>query len=272
MIKDLHENYMDQPHEVSIETQSICNAACTFCPYPTIERKGNKMSDELLDRLMGEMEDFDKPFYFSPFKLSDPLLDKRLYSILKRMDKTKAVMRVFTNGSALTEERCEEIADIYHIAHLWISLNYHDHEEYQKHMGIPQDRVLKRLDWLHTKEFPHRVVVSKVGDDPEFIKFVRDRWPDFEARIIKKDAWIDFTDPENTEIPDSPCSRWFELSVISDGRVMHCCMDSGDYPIGDLNNQSLLEVYNSPIWRERREGLMNRKDLPDNYPCNRCSY
>jgi hypothetical protein len=36
---------MDFPTEVTIETQAICNAACTFCTYPTMERKGNKMPD-----------------------------------------------------------------------------------------------------------------------------------------------------------------------------------------------------------------------------------
>ena len=68
--------YLDQPKEVSLETWAQCNAACTFCPYPTMDRIGDKMPDELIDRLVGEMSEFKYPFYFSPFKVNEPLRQK----------------------------------------------------------------------------------------------------------------------------------------------------------------------------------------------------
>ena len=66
-LKTLYALYMDQPGEVSIETLSLCNARCTFCPYPTLERKGERMSDEMLTRIIDEMNSFEVPFVFSPF-------------------------------------------------------------------------------------------------------------------------------------------------------------------------------------------------------------
>lgn len=71
----LSQAYLDQPREVSLETLALCNAACEFCPYPTIERKGARMSDALITRLVGEMAQFPRPFYFSP--LSRKALDDR---------------------------------------------------------------------------------------------------------------------------------------------------------------------------------------------------
>jgi hypothetical protein len=44
------------------------------------------------------------------------------------------------------------------------------------------------------------------------------------------------------------------------------------YNIGDINTQTLYEVYNAPRWRDRREGLVSRKSLDDSSPCSRCSY
>src|SRR5262249_27338104 len=32
--------YLDYPQEVHIETLAMCNATCTFCPYPTMDRQG----------------------------------------------------------------------------------------------------------------------------------------------------------------------------------------------------------------------------------------
>jgi hypothetical protein len=268
--------YLDQPLEVSLETQALCNAACTFCPYPTLDRKGVRMSDELIDRLVGEMASWKARFCFSPFKVNEPLLDKRTIPLCERMNREvpHAGIRIFTNGAALTPDKVEGIAKLENVVHLWISLNSHDPEEYERLMSMPFERTAKRLDYLHSVDFPHKVVLSTVGFPNEpFRRYCYDRWPKFESFALKKDAWIDYTDAQNAEVPDTPCARWFELSIMADGRVSHCCMDgTGKYAIGDVTTQTMLEVYNSPFWRERREGLLSRKQLDDRSPCARCTY
>lgn len=274
---DLRNHYHSQPHEVSIETQALCNARCTFCPYPTLERKGTKMPDELLERLLGEFATFPLPFYFSPFKVNEPFLDKRLIPLCQKFNDTvpHGHLRIFSNGSALTDKHVEGVAGLKNVAHLWISLNSCDPEEYEALMGLNFENTAKRLDALHERRFPHEVVVSRVGHSQDFLDGARSRWPRFKAVIIKKDAWIDFTEADNPEIPDSPCGRWWELNISADGIVRHCCMDSGDnptYAIGDVREQAMLQIYNSARWKERRERLMSRKQLDDCSPCNRCSY
>jgi MoaA/NifB/PqqE/SkfB family radical SAM enzyme len=276
---EFRQYYNDQPHEVSIETQALCNAACTFCPYPTIERKGTKMPDELLYRLIDEMAEFQVPFYFSPFKLNEPFLDKRLIPLCQAFEaKAKcphATLRIFSNGSALTEKHLDGVASLKRVAHLWVSLNHHDPVEYERIMGLKFSHTAARLDALHRRSFPHPVVISRVGGDPDFSAYVRNRWPKFTPATIKKDAWIDFTDPDNPTVPDQPCTRWWELNISADGIVRHCCMDDGEdarWQIGDLNNDTLLGAYNSPFWKERREKLMSRKQIDDRSPCSRCSY
>jgi len=138
-------------------------------------------------------------------------------------------------------------------------------------MGLPFERTAKRLDELHQMEdFPHPVVLSRVGKCSEFVEYCAVRWPRFEVVIIKRDGWLGHVDPESPEIPDSWCVRWWGLSIMSTGVVSLCCMDGqGRYSIGDLNRQTMLEVYNSPHWRERREQVMSRKDI---HPCNTCTY
>jgi len=272
----LEKYYMEQPFEVSIETMTICNAACTFCPYPTLERIGNKMSDELLDRLVDEMSEFKYPFSFSPFKLSDPLLDKRLIPLLEKVnDKVPlATIRIFTNASALTWEKAEQLHNIDNVD-LWLSVNEHRETEYENLMNLDYQRMLKNVDALHESDFRHPVKVLRVGANAEFVEFSQDRWPHFETKLIKKDGWLGFTEAQNDEVPDTGCSRWFELSITSEGKASHCCMHDGTdlrYNIGDVNEQTLLEVYNSPHWKERREQGLSRRELNDDSPCSRCTY
>lgn len=263
----------DQPREVSIETLALCNARCTFCPYPTLERIGTKMPDELIHRLIDEMAAFEKPFYFSPFKVNEPFLDARLLDICRRVNERvpKAILRLFSNGSPLTERKLAEVAALQNVVHLWISLNTCDPQEYTELMGLDFNQTARRLDALHAMDFPHPVVVSKVSgvNDAFFAQYVTMRWPKFKPFVIKRDGWLGFVDPSNPAIPSAPCGRWFELSVVATGRVSLCCMDGkAEFPIGDVKSQSLLEVYNSPHWRSYRESV-TRSGL---HPCRTCTY
>lgn len=272
-LENLRRYYLDQPHEVAIETLAQCNAACTFCPYPTLERQGERMPDELLARLLDEMAGFRTPFYFSPFKVNEPLLDKRLIPLCERFERDARLgnLRIFSNGSALTDANIEGIAGLKRIAHLWVSLNSHDPDEYERLMGLKFDVTARRLDRLHAREFPHTVVLSAVGyPNAPFVAYCRERWPKFQTFVLRRTEWLGYTYPDDPTVPDTPCSRWFELSAMASGVVSLCCQDGeGKYPIGDLRRQTLLEVYNAPHWRERRERMLSRRLV---YPCSTCSY
>lgn len=262
---------MDQPYEISLETQSVCNASCTFCPYPSLDRIGDRMPDELIDKLINEMSEFTEPFVFAPFKVNEPLLDKRLIPICKEVEgKTCAEIRIFTNASALTQIKVDELSKLNRIKHLWVSLNSHHKSEYEELMGISFEKTVSNLDNLHRQNvFP--VVVSSVGfPNYEFIQYCSERWPKFEPIVLKQDAWLDYADSQVGVVPDSPCSRWFELSIASSGIVTLCCMDGeGKYPIGDVRENTLLEVYNSPHWKDRRERMLSRREVP---VCKTCTY
>lgn len=271
---DLARLYLDQPKEVSLETFARCNAACTFCPYPTLDRIGTKLPDDLLWRLVDEMSGWKIPFDFCPFKVNEPLLDKRLMALLERVESdTIADIRLFSNGQALTESWVEQINQLDRLKVLWVSLNSHEPDEYRTLMGLDFEKTARNLDFLHKSGFIHPVTISRVGHSAEFQEYVHSRWPNFNIVQIKKDGWLGFTEPAITEVPNTPCVRWFELSIAANGVVSHCCMDGQlEYPIGDLNKQTMLEVYNAPFWRERREKMVSRLELDERSPCSRCSY
>jgi MoaA/NifB/PqqE/SkfB family radical SAM enzyme len=270
-------HYLNQPKEVSLETFAKCNAACSFCPYPTLSRIGTKMDDALIDRLLGEMESWTVPFALSPFKVNEPLLDKRVLSICEEFNRRVPVglLRMFSNGSTLTDANVDRMIGLKRLVHLWVSLNDHRPAEYEALMKLPFDRTAANLDRLHARsDFPHNVVLSAVGrPNDDFLRYCADRWPKFEAIVFKRDAWLGFTWAQETEVPDDPCARWWELSIMADGTVSHCCMDgTGEYPIGSVKTDSMLSVYNNPFWRERRERLTSRRTLDDRSPCARCTY
>jgi len=264
--------YLDQPHEVSLETLSLCNAACTFCPYPTLERLGEKMPDDLIESVIEQMAGFKHPFFFSPFKVNEPLLDKRLYDICRAaLANPHCLLRIFTNGAPLTQRHIDRIAELERVYHLWVSLNETDPDKYKALMNIDFDITAKRLDNLHEQDFPHPVVLSTVGSpNLDFQWYCNQRWPKFQAVCIERSGWLGYTDPQKDEIPDAPCSRWWELSITATGVASLCCMHSGADPqwnVGDIRKETLLEIY--ARLRDRRLGLESRHNYA---PCDQCTY
>ena len=61
----------------------------------------------------------------------------------------------------------------------------------------------------------------------------------------------------------------FERTIRNVEKVAFCCIDSdGQWRIGDINRQHLLEIYNRPERRILRERLINRTEVSQ---CANCS-
>jgi len=235
-----------------------------------MERIGDKMDDEMIERLVTEMEGFEHPFYFSPFKVNEPLLDKRTIPLCwEVVNRTKGIIRFFTNGSALTKQNIAGLAELPagRVAHLWVSLNEYRPKEYRELMNLDFENTAEKLDYLHESSFPHPVMLSTVGFPNERFRFYcYQRWPEFESMAIQQSGWLGQIEDNGAPVPDRACSRWWELSIMASGKVSLCCMDSeGRYAIGDLNEQTLLEVY-----KANKSARINQKR--DFHPCNTCNY
>ena len=281
----LQQDYMNYPALVHIETLAQCNASCSFCPYVTMERKGTRMPDALIEKIIDDLTAIPRSLRFqvSPYKISDPFLEPRLFDILARVNERlpSAAVSLITNGAALTGRNLEKLAKVKNVAYLTVSLNFFDPVEYQEVMGMPLARTLGRLEDLkkqHAKgafDFPvriSRVSVSR-AEDQGFVQWAKANYPQFEICVLPRNDWLGAVDTGNFArgVPDVPCHRWFDFSITATGKVAMCCMDGKtEHPKGDVNDHHVLEVYNQPFLRKLRETLVSRRIT--GAPCDRCTY
>ena len=275
--------YMDYPSHVHLETMAKCNAACTFCPYPDLERQGEKMDDALIAKVIGDLADIPQSlgFQLSPFKVSEPFLDVRLFDILGDVNTRlpNASLTLTTNGAPVTEKTLTKLSAVRRLGYLWISFNDHREEAYEATMRLPYARTIERLDLIHRwradGRLPCRVVLSRVGDgspvDMDFQRWVAATYPAFGSSVMPRGDWIgQVADAGAPKPPNIACSRWFELSITATGVVAHCCMDGhAEHPIGDVRERHALQIYNDPHYRRLREATATRMDAS---PCDRCSF
>lgn len=277
--------HLDWPSFVHLETMALCNAACSFCPYPTMERKGDRMSDALIEKVIGDLEDVPReiPFQIAPYKVSEPFLEPRLFDILETVNARlpNAYVSLISNGTALTGRKIDQMLKVSRLVYLNISLNFDNAEEYMAVMKLPFDRTLRRLDELHERKLkgdvPFPVRLTRVADgsaaDARYYRWAKQKYPAFEPIVARRNDWIGDVPggPAAEEVPDAPCHRWFDLSITATGKVAMCCMDGeAKYAKGDVNDHHVLEIYNQPHLRRLREELVSRRVAGD--PCNRCTY
>ena len=284
-VADRQAQYIDWPAFVHLETIALCNAACTFCPYPALERKGERMPDALIEKVIRDLTDIPPHvrFQLAPYKVSEPLLEPRLFDILDTINARlpNAYISMITNGSALTERNIDKLRAVRNLVYLSVSLNYDNAEEYESVMKLPFERTLRRLDELHRKKLegklPFPVRLARVSEnrlsDMRYVGWVQSRYPAFEPLVGNRNDWIGQVDTDTAmlEVPDVPCHRWFDMSITATGVVAMCCMDGeAKYPKGDVNTSHVLEIYNQPRLRRLREQLVSRRAVGE--PCNRCTY
>lgn len=281
----LLQTYVNYPLEVTIETTGKCNARCVFCPHAQMERRFTDMPDSLFLKIISDLKEIptNHKFSISPFKVNEPLMDKNIFKKIEIINNElpNAGVRFFSNFNMATYEHIEKLSKIKNLQTLWISLNLINPEEYKEVMGLDLNKTLKNIEMLLKFNKEHKIVdkvsISRVCDgtykDKEFVdklnEILKEYRAEYEIKLLPRSGWIDYVDSLFDVPEQQPCLRWFEVNITCTGKVALCCMDGeAKYSIGDVNEQSVLEVYNKKEYRELRENIYPRKFLD---PCKRCS-
>lgn len=275
---------IDFPAHVHLETQTLCTGSCIFCPYKSLQRKGTKMEDSLIEKVINELCDIPRlhRFQLSLFKVNEPFLDSRIFDITELcIDKLpNATVTLTTNASVLDEDKLNRLSKISdRLGYLWISLNEHREEEYEKVMGLKFRSVISKVELIHRfkseGKLKCKVVVSRVSDGTEqdrlFVDWIKQRFPLFGVSLFQRGNWLGQVKIEQVgAVPPVACTRWFDLSIISTGEVAHCCMDGeARYSIGNVKQKHLLEIYDNPDYRRLREQVLDRREV---MPCKVCNF
>lgn len=234
---------------VEIETYNRCNGLCDFCP---VNIKNDTRVEKLMDiglfkKIIAELADIEYAGSLCLYSNNEPFMDKRIVDMQRmvREKLPKAHLYLFTNGTLLTLDKFLSI--IPYLDEMIID-NYNDelvlNESVKKIADYCEEHpeLIKKVTITLRKQ--HEVLTSRGGDAPNmncFSGFENDR-----------------------------CIFPFKQIVIRPtGEVSLCCNDPlGKYTLGDLNTQSVLEVWYGNRYREfRRKIVGGRKNIPK---CKNC--
>jgi radical SAM protein with 4Fe4S-binding SPASM domain len=211
-----------------------------------------------------------------PFLNGEPFTDPKYFEKLDyiREKMPDCYLEIFSNGSLLTDEIIEKLKK-YKVDFMNISVNAATSEVYEKVCQRKHfDRVvsntiklIKELKGITTIRVSMVPTEDAIVDVEKFKTFWKEYLPESLIQINDYYNWQGRIF-ESNEIQIKPCFRILgHLTVQSDGKVIWCCMDIGDYIVGDLNKQSLKEVWQKSEYRRIMHKQGKRMFLD---PCKRC--
>ena len=290
--KHAHKNLF--PRTISIETTNVCNAKCWFCPQPTMTRKNSYMKFELFKKLIDEIKDnMSYVKNIALFMDGEPTLHKGLLEFI-RYAKNNNVNKIYlsSNMEFFTPKLTDEIFSsdlgdtlLYVICSLdgaspdihrqnRINVDFNKAVQNTEYLIEAKKKNKANYPWIFTRLLENE---SNISHTNQFI----DKWKNHADKVLisKMHNWggqIDddrILDLDNT-VFGSTCYLPFSQVVIQfDGTSRLCCVDSnGTALTGDLNYQSIKEVWNGAVQNEYRRGQLekNHELLPE--ICKNCTY
>jgi len=263
------------PDIVQIEATNICNATCTFCPRDDMQRRQGIMDMALYRKIVDECAALGIG-HLRMHNYGEAFVDKQLPAKIAYA-KSKGIpeVGVITNGSLLGPEVAKAVIEA-GLDAINISLDAAGKETFEStRLGLKYDKVIANVEGLVRirrdlgRKRP-KLILSFVRQDnsAEEQAFI-DHWSAVADKIhitelhnwagtLKRRADVNF-----------PCYRqWLTFTVLWDGRVSLCCADlDGHVVLGDLNTQTIAEIWNGDAYR-----LVRREQLESGGPdiCRNC--
>jgi hypothetical protein len=220
------------------------------------------------------------PQVVCPFLTNEPFADARIFEFCQLINDLlpNTVLAFYTNGSLFTPQAIIKLRKVTNISVINISLHHSNAADYEAELEIPFNKTLESIDRLliahKLSPIANEVTLLKVGNqepdkDQAFLSFCAQRFPGVKAWIAPRWNWkgdIQSKDPYEPWL-DMVCPRSVSMCILATGKVALCCLDQeAKYSTGDLNNQTLLEVYNGALATKQR--TTNKRDL---VPCKSCN-
>lgn len=288
---------LDTPYNIVMETSSLCNAKCVYCAHSKDLPgffEGN-MTMELFRHIMRDVHDFPhKVKLFEMFGFGEPLCNPNLAEMISIARKEKVVEKInfTTNGLLFNKENIDQILKA-GVDTIRVSLQGLDSQTYEKVCGVKINfnRYINNLRYLyeHRGNCKIRMKIADVSikDIPDGRKIFENIFGPiadsiFVERIIPIYDAVDYSDDVyksaingREDIQQNQfhkvCQRpFYRLRVGADGKVTAACCDTpNDIYLGDINEQSLLDIWNG----QKRKALLKmqlegrRFDVPE---CKNC--
>ncbi len=277
------------PSAINLEPTNKCNLRCRFCSRDFKNESG--FMDMGLYRSIVDQAAAIGVISINHYLAGEPLLHSGLVDMIAYASDKRLFTYMHTNATRLNRELSGKLIDA-GLDSISFSFDGENAAEYEANrIGAKYEKTLGNIIGFLTEKQKRGTVKPRTR-----IQFIRevgtagnDDW-NMDISQSFKDIFkglpldgfhqipaenISGEKPEFSRVTTHyfPCFQlWAGMSVSWDGRVVGCCADlNARFIIGDLREQSILEVWNSEELKDMRRKLIEEKyrEVP---LCRDCSF
>lgn len=240
---------------LQLETTNLCNAHCVFCQHDKFTEFGT-MTNELYEKIITEASGLPRLQTFIPMLTGEPFCDKQIIDRIKyaRERMSQVNIQLYTNGSLLTIEILQQLKTICNF-NLSISLNGLNPDTRKKLTGLDDwGYVTQMAHHAERVKLPYRVTMVCCPEVPpdEVEKFIK-----VGGMALQYQSWAGQQYPYKRNRWTSCIRALSHMTIRYNGDANLCCFDPfGKVSFGNLNNQTITEIWQSP---ERQEYILRHK-------------
>jgi radical SAM protein with 4Fe4S-binding SPASM domain len=273
------------PRQITLEICAYCNLRCVMCPHPTMRRTQGIMSEEIYRKCVDEIASVAPQTEVWLADHGESLMVGPAIIDMVRYAKSKGLPKLFlnSNGMLLTHEISRGLVEA-GLDRIVFGIDGYDAESYRKiRVGGDLDTVVRNIDGLleeRARKGTERPEIwvqfidleENAGEMAAFTAFWQDRGVGVKTR--KKLSWGAYIESKAVSRESAeriPC-QWIVnlMHVLWDGRVCRCSGDHEcDYPMGNVLESSIAEIWRGPL-REERQVQLRREFDKINEQCREC--
>ncbi len=272
------------PLYLNVEPTNACNLKCYHCSIDGSRKRGF-MDLDLFRRIIDQAPD-SGVYEVALFLGGEPLLHKDLPYMVEYVVSKRLEPRIYTNACLLTREKSEALLDA-KLSFLEFSIDGDNKEDYEAlRIGADFDEVMDNV--ITFLELKKERGLSKPYVSLQMIKLLENPNQEISADFIARFDGLPIDEfsvrnphdwrgeKDNITMPERgrnyyPCRVfWSAMSIAWDGRVVGCSADlNGTCILGDVNKQTIMEIWNGePMRRCRR--LLKQKRYKEVPLCSEC--
>jgi MoaA/NifB/PqqE/SkfB family radical SAM enzyme len=270
------------PPTISLELTNHCNLRCGYCTNPTTLRPRGVMGERTFQRLLDELA-LGGIYSVGICGNGEPTLHPRFADYVRRLSRAAPFVTLTSNWQRVTDD--VTMAALESVREIHVSVDGSTRSAYEaRRLGGSFHRLLSNLSRLRIlkREIGSRTLIairvmlgrSDHGHETEILEF----WKPY-GDVVSRQYILDFLGgPARgyTPVSEGRCTLPFKkLDVHWNGIVNLCSyswMQTGDpegVVLGNLNDETLFAMWNSPLMRQYREG--HRRRLEEMIPvCRGC--
>lgn len=265
----------DFPQRVEIELVSDCNLKCVYCPRHFVNELQGYMKFELFEKIINEL--LCKPdIALVLHRRGESMLHPRFNDMLNLVAKKFKEIQMATNATALNEDKFESIVNA--LDFLSFSLDT-PHNFNKTRIPANYEKVEKKiLTFLEYNKGRVKTQASmvKTGSTPsEDCDLFVNIWKDRVDRVRIYEAHSEdgsFGSLKNPRTPRKPCVMpIYDMLIYDDGRTARCNHDWDSDGMGDVNKNTIFEIWHNEKYQKLRAEHANVGACPiSDAICSKC--